>query len=256
MEHAVNWFTVDTVDERTYCISEYRHWEETHCYLMIGGESALLIDTGLGVCDISEVVRKLTDKPVAAVATHVHWDHIGGHKYFPDFFAHRAELDWLGGAFPLPVQIVRNMLQERCELPDGFAVDAYEIFRGMPSRVLEDGDTIDLGGRIVRVLHTPGHAPGHMCFWEEETEYLFTGDLVYKGTLFAHYPSTDPQSYLTSLEKITKCPAKRIFPGHHSMDIDPKIVRQMRDALQDLNKDGLLHHGSGTHSFGDWAIML
>lgn len=95
-----------------------------------------------------------------------------------------------------------------------------------------------------------------MCFWESETQYLFTGDLVYKGTLFANYPSTDPQSYLTSLEKIAELPAKRVFPGHHSLDVQPENIEQMRDAMQELNRKGLLHHGSGTHNFEDWAIML
>ena len=74
-----NWFTIDQVDESTYIISENRHWEETHCYLLIGNDRALLIDTGLGISNIYEQVRKLTHKPVAAVATHIHWDHIGGH---------------------------------------------------------------------------------------------------------------------------------------------------------------------------------
>lgn len=251
-----NWFTVDTVDESTYIISEYRHWEETHCYLLIGSDRALLIDTGLGVSNIYEQVRRLTEQPVAAVATHIHWDHIGGHRYFPDFYAHRAELDWLNGGFPLPVQAVRNMVADRCELPEDFELDHYEIFQGEPVRVLEDGDIIDLGGRTIQALHTPGHAPGHLCFWEAERGHLFSGDLVYKGTLFANYPSTDPQSYLTSLEKIAVLPAKRVFPGHHSLDIRPEIVIRMRDAFRALEAEGKLHHGSGTHNFGEWAVLL
>ena len=83
-----NWFTIDKVDADTYIISEYRHWEETHCYLLNGNNRSLLIDTGLGISNIYDEVVKLTDKPVTAVATHIHWDHIGGHKYFPDFYAH------------------------------------------------------------------------------------------------------------------------------------------------------------------------
>ena len=251
-----DWFTIDQVDESTYIISEYRHWEETHCYLLIGSDRALLIDTGLGICNICEQVRKLTDKPVTAVATHIHWDHIGGHKYFPDFYAHKAELDWLDGGFPLPAQAVKNMVADRCELPRDFDISNYEIFQGKPSRVLKDGDTIDLGGRKIQAFHTPGHSPGHLCFWEAEKGYLFTGDLVYKGTLFANYPSTDPQSYLDSLEKIAVLPAKRIFPGHHSLDIGPEIVTRMRDAFRALDAEGKLHHGSGTHNYGDWAVQL
>ena len=251
-----DWFTIDPVDESTYSISEYEHWEETHCYLLVGANRALLIDTGLGVCNIHQQVRKLTDKPVTAVATHIHWDHIGGHKYFPDFYAHKAELGWLDGSFPLPLQAVRNMVMDRCELPDGFDIDQYEIFQGRPSRVLEDGDTIELGGRTIQVLHTPGHSPGHLCFWEEEKGYLFSGDLVYKGTLFANYPSTDPQSFLASLEKTAALPAKHLFPGHHSLDVCPEMVTRIRDAFRGLDTKGKLRHGTGAWDYGDWAVAL
>ena len=251
-----DWFTVDQVDDSTYIISECRHWEETHCYLLIGSERALLIDTGLGVGNIYEQVLKLTDKPVTAVATHIHWDHIGGHKYFPEFYAHEAELDWLNGKFPLPLQAVKNMVTDRCELPEDFCIDGYAIFQGKPNRLLVDGDTIDLGGRSIQVLHTPGHSPGHLCFWEDEKGYLYSGDLVYEGTLFANYSSTDPQSYLTSLVKIAALPIKQLFPGHHSLDVRPELVIQMRDAFRRLNEDDKLCHGSGTHNYGDWAIAL
>lgn len=159
-----NWFTPDTVCPDTHIISEYRHWEETHCYLLEGGGRSLLIDTGLGICDISAVVSTLTDKPVTAVATHIHWDHIGGHRYYPDFCAHEAELDWLSGGFPLPIEVIRGMVVDRCELPEGYDVGCYEFFQGTPTRLLADGDVIDLGSRRIEVLHTPGHSPGHMCF--------------------------------------------------------------------------------------------
>ena len=96
-----NWFTTDKIDSNSYIISEYRHWEETHCYLLSGTKRSLLIDTGLGVCHIADEVNKLTSLPVTAVATHIHWDHIGGHACYPDFYAHEAELNWLDGEFPL-----------------------------------------------------------------------------------------------------------------------------------------------------------
>ena len=53
-----DWFTIDTIDSNTFIISEYRHWEETHCYLLTGRERALLIDTGLGICNIKEQVDR------------------------------------------------------------------------------------------------------------------------------------------------------------------------------------------------------
>ncbi|MDO5549459.1 MAG: MBL fold metallo-hydrolase [Eubacteriales bacterium] len=251
-----DWFSIDKIDSNTYSISEYRHWEETHCYLLNGTDRSLLLDTGLGICNIADEVVKLTDKPVTAVATHIHWDHIGGHKYFHDFYAQKEELNWLNGEFPLTIETIREMVVDRCDLPDGYDVNAYEFFQGMPTRVLEDGDTIDIGGRILHVLHTPGHSPGHMCFWESEKGYLFTGDLVYKDTLFAYYPSTDPQAYLQSLERIAALPVKKVFPAHHSLEIEPEILIRMRDAFRHLDAEGKLHHGSGTFDYGDWAVWL
>lgn len=251
-----NWFTIDQIDKNTYIISEYRHWEETHCYLLNGTEHSLLIDTGLGICNIYDEVIKLTDKPIIAVATHIHWDHIGGHNYFSDFYVHREEVSWLNGQFPLNKKTVREMVVDRCDLPKGYNIEQYEIFQGMPTKILEDGDKIDIGGRNIQVLHTPGHSPGHMCFWEGERNYLFTGDLVYKDTLFAYYPSTEPILYLNSLEKIAVLPVLKVFPAHHSLDIQPEILIRIRDAFRKLKMEGKLHHGSGTFNYGDWAVCL
>lgn len=250
------WFTLDQLDDASHIISEYRHWEETHCYLLNGTERSLLIDTGLGICNIYNEVKRLTDKPVTAVASHIHWDHIGGHKHFSDFYAHEEELEWLNGGFPLSMETIREMVVDRCDLPQGYDVNTYEFFQGTPTRLLKDGDVIDLGGRSIQVLHTPGHSPGHLCFFEPSRGYLFTGDLVYKDTLFAYYPSTDPQAYLASLEKIAELPVKRVFPAHHTLDIQPEILYRMRDAFQQLKAEGKLHHGSGTFNYGDWAVWL
>jgi len=254
--NGTQWFSVEQIDKCTYIISEYRHYEETHCYLLIGNARCLLIDTGLGISNIYEQVRKLTDKPVTAVATHIHWDHIGGHKYFPDFYAHKSELQWLNGAFPLPLEAIRKMIANCSDLPYGFDIDTYKIFQGMPTRVLNGGEVIDIGGRKIKVIHTAGHSPGHMCFYEEERGYLFTGDLIYKGTLYVNYPSTEPEAFLKSLETVSLLPAKRLFPAHHSLDIKPEIATEMRDAFYKLKNQDKLCHGAGTFSYGDWSVLL
>ena len=251
-----DWFTIDKIDTETYIISEYRHWEETHCYLLNGTKHSLMIDTGLGICNICDEVVKLTDKPIIAVATHIHWDHIGGHEHFPDFYAHEDELNWLRGEFPLTIKQIKDMVVDRCDLPEGYDANKYEFFQGTPTRVLKDYDMIDIGDRHIEILHTPGHSPGHMCFWEKERSYLFTGDLVYKDTLFAYFPSTDPKAYLNSLELVSALPVKYVFPAHHDLSIQPEILTRMRDAFRQLQDKGKLHHGSGTFDYGDWAVWL
>ncbi len=78
------------------------------------------------------------------------------------------------------METIRKMVIDRCDLPNNFNVYDYELFQGMPTRIVTDHDVIDIGGRQIEVLHTPGHTPGHLCFWEKDKGYLFTGDLVYK----------------------------------------------------------------------------
>ena len=251
-----NWFLTKKIDSNTFVISEPGHWEETNCYLLVGTEKALLIDTGLGISDISKEVLKITDKPVIAVPTHVHWDHIGGLWNFHEFYVHELEKDWIDGKFPLSIDFVRKMLVKDSSLTDTIKSDNYAIFQGEPSGLLSDDDVIDLGNRKIKILHTPGHSPGHMCFFEEKTGYLFSGDLIYKGTLFANYESTDPEKYLKSVQKIEKLSINKIFPAHHSIDISKDIISEILNELTKIKNQGKLCHGSGFFEFDSWSIML
>ena len=61
------WFTVAEIDDQSFAISEYQHYEETHCYLLCGREKAVLIDTGLGVSNIKRVVDDITALPVTVL---------------------------------------------------------------------------------------------------------------------------------------------------------------------------------------------
>lgn len=79
-----NWVTVEQIDARTFVISAYGHWENTHSYLLPGEESAVLIDTGTGIGDIKGVAGTITGFPVSLVTTLTCWDHIGGHAEFSD----------------------------------------------------------------------------------------------------------------------------------------------------------------------------
>ena len=252
-----NWFTVERIDDATYALSEYAHYEHTHSYLLLGTQSALLIDTGLGVGDISRVVSSLTNLPVFAVATHAHWDHIGGHKHFPNFAVHEAERSWLEGQFPLPLAIVKAQLfKEPCAFPPEFDMQTYRLFCGTPYRILQDLDVFDLGGRVVQVLHTPGHSPGHMCFCEPEKGYLYTGDLIYLGCLDAYYPTTDPATFARSAARVAKLPVSRILPAHHALDVPTDLLARVDAAFCELAAKNALHHGAGSFSFGDFQIRL
>lgn len=263
MERLVNmgeWFTIEKIDDETYAISEYGHWEKVHSYLLIGASSALLIDTGLGIGNIKNEVDKLTKLPVKVVTTHVHWDHIGGHALFRDIYVHENDAEWLRHGIPTPIAAIRKSIISEPfskDAPLGFDINNYVIYKGEPSGVLKDNDIIDIGGRKVRVLHTPGHSPGHICLFEEEKGYLYTGDLVYKGTLFAFYPSTDPVLFKESIDKISSLRGiKKILPGHNDLNIEPELVGRIKNAFSTIQDRGLLKQGSGLFNFDDFKIKI
>ncbi len=252
-----DWFTIEEIDHNTFAISEYKHWEETHCYLLCGTQCALLIDTGLGVSNIRKIVDSLTELPVMAITTHVHWDHIGGHKYFDNIAVYEAEKDWLSVRFPIPLQVVKkNLTMVPCDFPEDFNLDTYQVFQGVPQRILQDGDSLDLGERTIQVIHTPGHSPGHCCFYEAKRNTLYSGDLIYKGCLDAFYPTTDPQQFYQSIKRIQQYPINRVLPGHHQLDIPVSLIDEIEAGFAQLDKQQSLKQGSGLFEFQNFQIHI
>lgn len=252
-----SWFTVEIIDSDTFAISEYKHWEETHCYLLCGDRKAILIDTGLGIANIKEVVDSLTSLPVIAITTHIHWDHIGGHKFFDMIAVHEAEKEWLAVRFPIPLQAVKNnLVLKPCCFPTDFKLENYQIFQGDPQIILHDKDCIDLGNRQLTVLHTPGHSPGHCCFYESERKYLYSGDLIYCGCLDAFYPTTDPELFWQSVKKIQSLEISRILPGHHQISVPNDLAAKIEGAFHSLSAEGKLKQGSGLFDFDCFQIHI
>lgn len=252
-----NWFSVSKIDDNTFAINEDKHWEETHCYLLCGVKNALLIDTGLGVANIKKVVDSLTLLPVLVVTTHIHWNHIGGHKYFENIAVHEAEKDWLSIKFPIPLQAVKhNLVCKPCDFPLDFSIDSYQLPKISPQQVLHDGDCLDLGERKITVIHTPGHSPGHCCFYEPERKYLYSGDLIYSGCLDAFYPTTDPQLFWQSVKKIQHLDVERVLPAHHQLNIPVNIINSIEKAFSQLAGEGRLEQGNGIFDFADFQIHI
>ena len=252
-----NWFSVSKIDDNTFAINEDKHWEETHCYLLCGVKNALLIDTGLGVANIKKVVDSLTLLPVLVATTHIHWDHIGGHKYFENIAVHEAEKDWLSIKFPIPLQAVKhNLVCKPCDFPLDFSIDSYQLPKISPQQILHDGDCLDLGERKITVIHTPGHSPGHCCFYEPERKYLYSGDLIYSGCLDAFYPTTDPKLFWQSVKKIQHLDVERVLPAHHQLSIPVNIINSIEKAFSQLAGEGRLEQGNGIFDFADFQIHI
>ncbi len=252
-----DWFTVEKIDCDTFAISEYKHWEETHSYLLCGTDQAVLIDTGLGVGNIKDIVQELTRLPVQVITTHAHWDHIGGHHLFDKIAVHEAEIKWLSEEFPIPLAVVKsNLMKEPCDFSKDFDIDKYHVYQGTPNLGLQDGDCINLGNRKLSVIHTPGHSPGHCCFYEPDKKYLYSGDLIYKGCLDAFYPTTDPKLFMQSVQVVQLLPINKILPAHHALDIPVDIINKIVMGFEELSNGGKLQQGNGLFDFGDFQIHI
>lgn len=143
-------------------------------------------------------------------------------------------------------------------LPEGFNADTYTPYCGRPAGLLEDGQIIDLGGRCLEVYHTPGHLPGHVCFFEGASGYLFTGDLLYDETpVYAFYPSTSPADLVRSWERIADIPGvTKIFGSHNTLGLDPEILVEVKLAAKTLREKNLASFGTGTHSFNGFSVRF
>ncbi|WP_310831228.1 MBL fold metallo-hydrolase [Paenibacillus pedocola] len=255
------WFTVHSIDEHTFAISEYGHWEKVHSFLLLGHRRAVLIDTGLGIGNIRSVTDQLTSLTIDVFTTHVHTDHIGGHGLFTDIYVHQEDRDWLvHGIQGLTIEQIRKDIGRDLSkpLPEGFNPVTYTPFQGIPAGLLKDGEVFDLGGRSLKVYHTPGHSPGHLCFLEEPSGYLFTGDLLYDQTpVYAFYPSTNPADLINSLERIAGIPGvTKVFGSHNTLGLKPEILEEVKLAVHFLREKALIRFGTGIHHFKGFSIQF
>ena len=115
---------------------------------------------------------------------------------------------------------------------------------------------VGISNIYIEVLHTPGHSPGHCCFYEQDRGWLYSGDLIYQGCLDAFYPTTDPDAFMRSVEKVKALAPRKIFPAHHQLDIPVSLVCEIADAFQSLLWQGKLQQGNGVFDFGEFQIHI
>ena len=206
-----DWFAIEDIAPGVYAIGEPRFHQINWNYLIEGQDTVLLFDTGPGVRDISQVVRALTDFPLITLPSHLHFDHTGNLQRFQNI----ALAD-------LPV--LRSWMR------DGLLHASDDLFRGFlegmvwkPVKIsqwLPIGSRIDLGGRQLEVLHTPGHSPDSISLFDREANILFAADFVYPGPLYAQVPGANLADYLTtSVALLTQIDDQtKIFCGHGAPD--------------------------------------
>ena len=181
-----------------------------------GRERDLLVDSGMGVVALREQVPLLSGRPCLAVASHTHFDHIGAHHEFEQRAVHRDEADILAAptraATLADPYVSDDIFTALPPLP--YLSTEYAVRKAPATRVLDDGDLVDLGDRVFEVIHTPGHSPGGIMLFERATQVLFSGDTVYDGPLIDDAWHSDVDAYIASMQRIHDLPVRVVHGGH------------------------------------------
>ncbi|MCB0909463.1 MAG: MBL fold metallo-hydrolase [Nocardioidaceae bacterium] len=225
MSTTAGWFEASVVAEGLVLIREphVHPLLRANTWLVRGRDRDLLVDSGLGILPIRPVVLALTaGREPTVVLTHDHLDHMGGAHEFTDVGAHPAESpERPRGSLHGPT--LASMLGVRDELPESLLgsdaerwvdSDGYRLLPVRPSTALEDGDSIDLGDRVLQVLHLPGHSPGSIALLEPDTGTLFSGDVVYDDEPLDDLVRSDRPSYVASMRRLLDLDVRVVHAGH------------------------------------------
>lgn len=206
-----DWFAIEDVAPGVIAIGEPRFHQFNWSYLITGQHRALMFDTGTGVRDLAPVVRSLTNLPVTALPSHLHYDHTGCINNFTNV----AMAD-------LPV-LRAGERDGLFEAPEHLFLGSDEGMTWKPVKIsqwLAIGSMIDLGGRSLEIIHTPGHSPDSISLLDEQARLMFAADFVYPGPLYAFDPGASLAGYLDSAELLVLRlgPDTRLFCAHGQAD--------------------------------------
>ena len=210
------------LDEHTWIGNGHRTYNES-LYLVEGNDRAVLIDAGTRVPGLDKIVAGITSKPVTMILTHGHGDHVGGVGPFPEV--------WIA---PADEPMLRN---------------SQRRYKGEVKH-LTDGETIDLGGRQLEVMFTPGHTSGSVTFFDKANHYGFSGDAFGSTNLLVFTYLSNVKASAAKVEKYMKDNDIRfLYPGHYSGDNleSPKRVTDIKNLCDDL----LTGKRQGTKSDGN-----
>lgn len=209
-------------------------------WVIDGRDRRLVLDAGWGLAPLDRRVPELFDRPAVAVASHTHFDHIGGLHLFAERLVHPAEAPILADPTPEAVQSLPFLLEYDTLLFDpvagGFDASRWRLPPMPATATVDEGSRVELGGRTLAVLHTPGHSPGHLCLFEEATGYLFSADAIYEGELFDDIPGASVPDLLETHRRLEALPVRRVFPGHFAT-FDGERLRALAAAYR-RGKDG------------------
>lgn len=258
----MHWFHVAELEPGVHVVAEPGH---ACSWLVRGSERSMLLDTGLGLASVRDAIAPVVHGEVVVVNSHSHFDHVGGNAEFGERLIHELGERLL--AEPVPRKLLESYalgcagLGARFEAflaldrvdgwflvgpdetvrswpPAGVDLDAWRIEPPPPTGVLRDGDVLELGGRSLRVLHTPGHAPDHVCLVDERSGILFAQDQAYYGPHLLYFDDSDVVAFARSARRLADevSAAVRVVYAAHCLRpaLPPRFLRELADAAEEV----------------------
>jgi glyoxylase-like metal-dependent hydrolase (beta-lactamase superfamily II) len=236
------WYSTSSLGDGVTLIWEHAIKPFWRCNIwhVRGRTRDLLVDSGMGIRPLRCEIALLTGRPVIAVASHTHVDHIGGHHEFEHCAVHEAEAAIL--EYPdrrttiADSYLTDEMFEERP--PPGFSAASHAVIGAPVRTLLRGGDVIDLGDRMFGVLHLPGHSPGSIALWEAATGILFSGDVVYDGPLIDDFYHSVAQDYVASMARLAALPVRVVHAGHFASFGRERMVELAEDYVAGRRRPG------------------
>ena len=238
MAEAKIWHKTEQISEDTWRIIE---GDVINCYLLLGSERALLIDTGNGMGSIGSVAAEITDLPVTVALTHRHCDHAGGRGWF-NTPAHVHEADMCLSSALFSTRIASRVISAKWTTAKDFPKQPYSA----GYTAMTDGAVFDLGGRVISVLHVPGHTRGSVVYLDDLHKFMFVGDNLSHCDLWMHLPgAVSIEEWIPTAMQIYKLSEEyTIYSGHDVQPFDRDLVPLQLDCagalVEKYKKNGLL----------------
>ena len=259
-----DWFEVYRIDDAIYAIYEPGQFEEVISFLITGTDFALMFDTGLGIGNIRNVVDQLTDMDVVVLNSHTHYDHIGGNHLFETIYGTASDYT-KRRALGSPPEAVAGFLQEGWvwkTLPQDFDAGTYQSRAFEIDRIISDGELIDLGGRVLKILFTPGHAPDSISLLDSQNRLLFTGDTFYLAPLYTHLEGSSFDDYAESAALLAGLVDQidAAITSHNVPRVDASYITALGQAFADIEAgtatDVTVSDGIREYHFSGFSVMV
>jgi len=246
------------------------------CYVLRGSERTGIIDTGQGVGSIAAQAARVGNAPPLVINTHVHPDHVSGNWEFEDVaigaVEWRSAKEWLGtvsrepGA-PGSGRDALKYLRTQRPFPPEFDADTYRTYRmGEPTRLLNEGDVVSLGGFDLEVIVAAAHTLGSVLLLDRKRRVLFSGDTALQRTMWLHLAmSAEPRVAVATYRRLAALADEvdYILPGHRTVVLPGSFLTELADnaeAVLQGRREGQpmsTFAGDGTHyDFGDYGLLF